>query len=72
MCWNFAYADGEAEEAIRDETGTLETQCSVCGETLKDGELLSHWKSGSCMRISMKRHRQQTSERIAKSIAKYS
>ena len=54
MCWNFAYADGEAEEAIRNETGTFSTRCSICKKTLLDGKLLSHWKSKECIKIITK------------------
>lgn len=51
MCWNFEYADGEAEKAIQNETGTFPTQCSICKKKLLDGELLAHWRSKECLKI---------------------
>ena len=67
MCWNFAYADGEEEKAIRDETGIFPVQCQICKKELLDGELLAHWRSEECVKITAKKVR----EEIIKSIEKY-
>ena len=64
MCWNFAYADGEAEKAIQNETGIFPVHCQICGKEMVDGKLLSHWKSGQCKKVAMEKYQQQVDKQI--------